>query len=459
MNQNEAVFEKAPVKKAVLQMAVPTVISSLVLVVYNMADTFFVGQTHDAFQVAAVSLTNPVFVMYMAIANLLGIGGSAVISISLGQNEKDKARAASSFCCYASLAFGVVTGVLIILFMDPLLALLGATENTYQFSKDYLFYIALGAPFILFANTFGHTVRGEGAAKASMIGGMIGTVVNIVLDPIFILTFGMDTAGAAIATVLGNVFGCVYYLYYFARKSPLLSIHPAALRAGKGVAGRVLSIGVPAGANSALMSVATVLLNNALVAYGDKAVAAMGIVTKAYMFIAFVHMGIANGIQPLLGYCYGANNRDRFWGILKFSGVLTVICGTVLSAVYIVCSEPVVGLFIDDPEVVAYGGPMLIATSLAGPILGLLFLAINSMQALGRPVPATVLSVCRQGLFFIPLLYILDAVFGLNGINFTQTVADYLSIVISLLLLRSTLRRAMPRDGAEMQENARKQTA
>ena len=182
-------------------MAIPTVISSLVLVVYNMADTFFVGQTHDAFQVAAVSLTNPVFVMYMAIANLLGIGGSAVISILLGQNEKDKARAASSFCCYASLAFGVVLGGLIIVFMDPLLALLGATENTWQFSKDYLFYIALGAPFILFANTFGHTVRGEGAAKASMIGGMIGTVVNIVLDPIFILTFGMDTAGAAILYV------------------------------------------------------------------------------------------------------------------------------------------------------------------------------------------------------------------------------------------------------------------
>lgn len=458
MNQNEEVFQHAPVKKAVLQMAIPTVISSLVLVVYNMADTFFVGQTHDAFQVAAVSLTNPVFVMYMAIANLLGIGGSAVISILLGQNEKDKARAASSFCCYASLAFGVVTGALILLFMDPLLTLLGATGNTYQFSKDYLFYIALGAPFILFANTFGHTVRGEGAAKASMIGGMIGTVVNIVLDPIFILTFGMDTAGAAIATVLGNVFGCVYYLYYFARKSPLLSIHPAALRAGKGVAGRVLSIGVPAGANSALMSVATVLLNNALVAYGDKAVAAMGIVTKAYMFIAFVHMGIANGIQPLLGYCYGANNRDRFWGILKFSGVLTVLCGTVLSAVYIGCSEPVVGLFIDDPEVV-YGGPMLIATSLAGPILGLLFLAINSMQALGRPVPATVLSVCRQGLFFIPLLYILNAVFGLNGVNFTQTAADYLSIAISLLLLRSTLRRAMPRDAADTPKAAQKQTA
>lgn len=207
------------------------------------------------------------------------------------------------------------------------------------------------------------------------------------------------------------------------------------------------------------MSVATVLLNNALVAYGDKAVAAMGIVTKAYMFIAFVHMGIANGIQPLLGYCYGASNRDRFWGILKFSAVLTLICGTVLSAVYIIWSGPVVGLFIDDAEVVAYGGPMLIATSLAGPILGLLFLAINSMQALGRPLPATVLSVCRQGLFFIPLLYILDAVFGLNGINFTQTVADYLSIVISLVLLRSTLRRAMPRDPADGKQRLPGETA
>src|SRR5699024_6339785 len=196
------------------------------------------------------------------------------ISILLGQNEKDKARAASSFCCYASLAFGVVTGVLIILFMDPLLALLGATENTYQFSRDYLFYIALGAPFILFANTFGHVVRGEGAAQASMVGGMIGTVVNIVLDPIFILTLDMGTAGAAIATVLGNVCGCLYYLWYFARRSPLLSIHPRDLHGGRRQMGKVLSIGLPAGANSALMSIATVLLNNALVQYGDDPVAA-----------------------------------------------------------------------------------------------------------------------------------------------------------------------------------------
>lgn len=447
MTQNETIFRDAPVRKAVAQMAIPTVISSLVLVVYNMADTFFVGQTHDAYQVAAVSLTNPVFVMYMAIANMLGIGGSALISILLGQNRKKEAKSASSFCCWASLAFGVLLAVLILIFMDPLLKLLGSSDQTYQFSRDYLFYIALGAPFILFANTFGHAVRGEGAATESMIGGMIGTVVNIILDPVFILVFHMGTAGAAIATVLGNVCGCVYYLFYFAKKSPMLSIHISALFAAPSACIRVLSLGIPAGINSGLMSVATVLLNNALVAYGDKPLAAMGIVTKAYMLIAFIHMGIANGIQPLLGYCYGAGLRRRFTGVLKFSAVLTIICGTVLSAAYIFGSRPVVALFIDDAEVISYGSDMLIATSLAGPILGLLFLSINSMQALNRPLPAALLSVCRQGLFFIPLLYILDALFGIDGINFTQAAADYLTIVISMLLLKHSF-SALPQSSS-----------
>lgn len=447
MTQNETIFRDAPVRKAVAQMAIPTVISSLVLVVYNMADTFFVGQTHDAYQVAAVSLTNPVFVMYMAIANMLGIGGSALISILLGQGRKKEAKSASSFCCWASLVFGALLAVLIMIFMDPLLKLLGSSEQTYQFSKDYLFYIALGAPFILFANTFGHAVRGEGAATESMIGGMVGTIVNIILDPVFILIFHMGTAGAAIATVLGNICGCVYYLFYFAKKSPMLSIHISALFAAPSACIRVLSLGIPAGINSSLMSVATVLLNNALVTYGDKPLAAMGIVTKAYMLIAFIHMGIANGIQPLLGYCYGAGLRRRFTGVLKFSAVLTIICGTVLSAAYIFGSRPVVALFIDDAEVIAYGSDMLIATSLAGPILGLLFLSINSMQALNRPLPAALLSVCRQGLFFIPLLYILDALFGINGINFTQAAADYLTIVISMLLLKHSL-HALPRNSS-----------
>ena len=441
MTQNESLFQDAPVSSAVFHMAIPTVISSLILVVYNMADTFFVGQTHDAYQVAAVSLTNPVFVMFMAIANLLGIGGSALISILLGQQQKEKAKSASAFCCYASLAAGIAAGALILVFLNPLLKLLGSSEHTMLFAKEYLFYIAVGAPFILFANSFGHAVRGEGAAKASMLGGMIGTIVNIILDPVFILIFNMGTAGAAIATVLGNIFACLYYLYYFGKRSPLLSIHPKYLSFGNDVARRLLSIGFPAGINSGLMSVATILLNNALVSYGDKPLAAMGIVTKAYMLIVFIHMGITNGIQPLLGYCYGAKNKHRFLSIMKFSGILTVLCGAVLSAFYILCSRQVIAIFINDMDVIQYGTEMLIAASLAGPILGLLFLSINSMQAMNCPIPATLLSVCRQGLFFVPLLYILNAVFGLHGVNYTQTTADYLAIVISLFLLHHSLRK------------------
>lgn len=304
--------------------------------------------------------------------------------------------------------------------------ILGSRSETYQYSKDYLFYIAVGAPFILLANTFGRAVRGEGASKASMIGGMIGTIVNIILDPIFILLFHMGTAGAAIATVLGNVFGCVYYIYFLTRKSQSMSLNFRYFKSCGQIAMRVLSVGVPAGINSALMSIATILLNNVLVPYGDTAVAAMGIVTKVYLFVVFVHMGISNGIQPLLGYCYGAGNRKRFMGILKFSGALTIICGSILTIAYIVFSKQIMEVFIDNSEVIQYGVPMLIATSLAGPVLGLMFLSINSMQ----------------GLFFIPLLFILNQIFGLNGISYTQTVSDYLAILIAVFMLFSSVKTA-----------------
>ena len=438
--RNQKIFSEMPVKKVVFKMAVPSVVSSLVLVIYNMADTFFVGQTHNAFQVAAVSLTNPVFVMFMAFANLLGIGGSTAVSIFLGERKKVQAKRTASFCCYASAILGIISGILIIIFMNSLLKVLGSSENTYQFSKDYLFYIALGAPFIFFANTFGHTVRGEGAASASMIGGMIGTVINIIFDPVFILIFNMGTAGAAIATVLGNIFGCVYYIYYLKRKSHFLSINFKDFYFLGKAARKTVALGIPAGVNSALMSGSNIVLNNKLVSYGDTPVAAMGVAIKVYLLIVFIHMGIANGIQPLLGYCFGAKRKERFIKIFNFSGFLTILIGTVLTAVYIIFSSEIIEFFINDREVIEYGKKMLIATSVSGPILGILFLCINSMQAVERPFPATLVSICRQGFIFIPLLYVLDKIFGLNGINFTQAAADYISIILSMILLKLSLK-------------------
>ena len=441
MNDKKSLFTDAPISEAVTKMALPCVISSLILIIYNMADTFFVGQTQNAFQVAAVSLTNPVFVLFIAAANLLGIGGSAMISILLGQNKKEKVKSVSSFCCYASIIIGILSCLLILIFMNPLLKLLGSSPDTYQFSKDYLFYIALGGPFILFSNAFGHIVRGEGASNISMIGGLIGTIVNIILDPIFILTLNMGTAGAAIATVIGNIAGCLYYLWYFNKGESSLSLNPYYLAGEKKIMLQTTNIGIPSGINSALMSVSTILFNNVVVSYGDTPLAAMGIVTKIYLLIVFIHMGISNGVQPLLGYNYGCGNHKRFFSILKFSALCTVVLGTILSGVCIVFRYPIIRLFIDNTSVINYGAKMLMATSLAGPVLGILFLCITSMQALNNPFSSTMLSVCRQGIFFIPLLYALNFLFGLTGVIYTQTVTDYLTVIISVFFLKSSLKK------------------
>lgn len=441
MNDKKSLFTDAPISEAVTKMALPCVISSLILIIYNMADTFFVGQTQNAFQVAAVSLPNPVFVLFIAAANLLGIGGSAMISILLGQNKKEKVKSVSSFCCYASIIIGILSCLLILIFMNPLLKLLGSSPDTYQFSKDYLFYIALGGPFILFSNAFGHIVRGEGASNISMIGGLIGTIVNIILDPIFILTLNMGTAGAAIATVIGNIAGCLYYLWYFNKGESSLSLNPCYLAGEKKIMLQTTNIGIPSGINSALMSVSTILFNNVVVSYGDTPLAAMGIVTKIYLLIVFIHMGISNGVQPLLGYNYGCGNHKRFFSILKFSALCTVVLGTILSGVCIVFRYPIIRLFIDNTSVINYGAKMLMATSLAGPVLGILFLCITSIQALNNPFSSTMLSVCRQGIFFIPLLYTLNFLFGLTGVIYTQTVTDYLTVIISVFFLKSSLKK------------------
>lgn len=446
MKKKNNVFSEMPVKQAVFKMAVPSVISSLVLVIYNMADTFFVGQTHNAMQVAAVSLTSPVFVMFMAFANLLGIGGSTAVSIFLGEKNNQYAKAVSSFSCYISVILGIIFGILILIFINPLLQILGSSANTYEFAKDYLFYIALGAPFILFANTFGHTVRGEGAAAASMIGGIIGTVVNIILDPVFILTLNMGTGGAAIATVLGNVFGCIYYIYYFQKKSLNLSIFLKDFNIFGKAARKTITLGIPAGINSGLMSISNIVLNNKLAFYGDAPLAAMGVATKVYLLIVFIHMGIANGIQPLLGYCFGARKKERFVKIFNFSGLLTIILGIILTIIYIIFSSQIVEFFIDNNEVIKYGKHMLIATSISGPVLGILFLCINSMQAVDRPFSATIVSVCRQGFIFIPMVYILDFIFGLTGINYAQAAADYISIILSVILFKVSVKNIRTED-------------
>lgn len=448
MDEHE-LMGKLKVSKAVAKMAVPSVISSLVTVVYNMADTFFVGQTGDPLQVAAVSLTNPIFILMMAFANMFGMGGSAVLSMALGAKDERRAKNASSFVTYASLIVGVVFALILIIFMDPILALFGANAETYEFARGYTFHIAYGAPFIIWSAAASFIVRAEGASREAMIGSMIGTIANIVLDPIFISVLGQRTAGAAIATTIGNVLASAYYLWYFLRKSSALSISWKYFTVRSGILTKICSAGLPTAIFSALMSVSTIVLNQLLVVYGNDPVAAIGIVFKANMFITFLQMGLANGVQPLLGYNYGAGNVERFREVESYTKKCCLAAGVIATVLYFVFREPIIGLFISDSDVIAYGVRMLIAYMLSGPVIGILFVNMNCMQSVGHAFPATVLSVLRQGILLIPLLYLLRALFGLNGVILGQSVTDYIAVILSVFLWRK-IRRGLEKKSEEL---------
>lgn len=439
MDENE-LMGSMKISKAVAKMAVPSVISSLVTVVYNMADTFFVGQTGDPLQVAAVSLTNPIFILLMAFANMFGMGGSAVLSMALGAGNKKRAANASAFVTYASLIIGVLFAAILIIFMNPVLSMFGANAETYEFARGYTFHISYGAPFIIWSAAASFIVRAEGASKEAMIGSMIGTVANIVLDPVFISVFDMGTAGAAIATTAGNILASIYYLWYFLKKAQVLSIRWSDFTVGQGILTRTCSTGLPTAIFSALMSVSTIVLNQLLVEYGNDPVAAIGIVFKANMFITFLQMGLANGVQPLFGYNFGAGNMKRFREVESFTKKCCVVTGILATALYFVLREQVIRLFISDSDVIAYGVEMLIAYMLSGPVIGILFVNMNCMQSVGRVFPATVLSILRQGILLIPLLYLLKALFGLDGVILGQSLTDYIAVILSVFLWRKIRR-------------------
>ena len=434
MKTNTDLFEKAPVPKAVATMAVPTMISMLVVVIYNMADTFFIGQTKDPLQVAAVSLATPVFMIFMALGHLFGIGGSSAISRALGERRKDRAWHISSFCCYGSLGLGVMVAVISVLGMEQILHLIGASENTIGFARQYLTIISIGAPTIMFSTAFANILRGEGASRESMVGNLLGTIVNIILDPVMILGLGWGVSGAALATIIGNIAACFFYISYYVRGKSMLSIHVKDFRMGEGIAASVAAIGIPASLNNILMSFGNIILNQALVGYGDTPVAAMGVALKSNMLVVLLQIGLCVGIQPLIGYNYGSGNKKRLMQVFKFTGVVSVIMGMLLTLFMIIARKTMIQVFINDAEVVSYGIRMVVALQLSAPFIGILFLCINTIQGMGKALPSLVLTVCRQGLIFIPLIFILNAMLGLDGVIYAQPAADYLSILVGIMI-------------------------
>lgn len=441
------IFEKAPVPKAVAVMALPTVFSMLVTIFYNMADTFFVGQTNDANQVAAVSLATPVFMLLMAVGNIFGIGGSSMIARLLGQGDKERIKKVSSFCFYGCITSGLVMMAIFLVGMQPILKAIGCSSQTHDFAQSYLSYIAYGAVFVVLSSAFGNIVRGEGAATTAMIGMMIGTVVNMVLDPVMILVMDMGVAGAAIATILGNICSVVYYIIYFMRGKSLLSISPKHLHIKNGIMTGVCSIGLPASINNVLMSTSNIIMNNFLASYGDNEVAAMGVAMKANMLVILVQIGLGTGIQPLIGYNYGSGNHKRLKKVMRFGMLCNVVFGVTITIIYYLFSDSIIRIFIDKQAVISPGIKMLQAIMLSGPFIGILFVFNFTFQAIGKAVPSLILSLSRQGLVFFPVLLIFNKLLGLDGIVYSQPIADFVSIFLAFgmfLVINRSLNHPKP---------------
>jgi putative efflux protein, MATE family len=436
------IFEHAPVYKAVFINIIPSVVSMIMVLVYNLADTFFIGQTKDPLMMAAVSLATPAFLFFMAVGMLFGIGGTSLISRMLGQGRDHDARHACSFCFWTGVAVGVIGMVVILAAIDPVCSLVGATPATEGYVRQYLQIVSVGVPFLVIGNAFSNIIRAEGKANKAMMGMILGNVANIILDPVMILGFGWNVAGAAVATVIGQILSAGFYIAHFMMGQSSLSIRLRDYRAGGQIATGVLAIGIPASLNSVLMSTSNVLVNKLMTGHGDMAVAGLGVAMKVNMVAVMLLIGVGTGIQPLLGYNFGAGNRKRFMSVLKFSLVLAVVLSLVMSVICYLGAGPMVRAFMDDSNVYDFGMQFARTLIISGPVLGVLFVMINTIQSMGAAVPSLLLSISRQGLLYIPVLFLFHAVFGTaSTLVLAQPVTDYLSTGLSILLFVIAFRK------------------
>jgi len=441
-NKNTDLFKNASVSKVVIKNIVPSIVSMIMVLIYNLADTFFIGQTNNAYMVAAVSLATPVFLLFMAIGMLFGIGGTSLISRKLGEGKEELAKKISSFCFWSGITLGLAGFAVIQIWMDPIAGLIGSTPDTIEYVKQYLSIVAMGIPFLIISNSFSNIIRAEGKATVAMTGMIIGNMVNIVLDPVFILGFGWDVSGVAIATVIGNLAAALFYIGYFCFKKSMLSISIRHFSAGYGIAKGVVAIGVPAALNSVLMSFSNITINNFINIYGDMAVAGLGVAMKVNMIAVMLLIGVGAGIQPVLGFCYGANNKQRFDAVLRFSLLFAIGLSLVMTAVCYFGASPMVSAFLQDESAHAYGMQFARILILSGPILGVMFVLINALQAMGAAVPSLILSISRQGLVFIPTLILFSRIFDSARMRVAaQPVADYMATLIAFILFLIVYRK------------------
>ncbi|MFQ7143596.1 MATE family efflux transporter [Faecalibacillus intestinalis] len=435
MNNND-LFEKVPISKAYFKLSLPVVLSMVISLVYNMVDTFFVAQTQNTNLVAGVSLCAPIFTLMIALGDIFSIGGSSVISRLFGQKQDEEGKNVSDFCFYGAIVCGILVSLIMMIARKPILTILGTNQATLPYASQYYTYMALGATLIIVSLTPSNLMRTEGLATESMIGTITGSIINMILDPIFILYLNMGAGGAAIATIIGYFASDLVFIYLTLKKSKKLSISLKHTHITKNEVISIFTIGIPASITNLMSSFAMAMTNNYLVTYGNDKVAAMGIVLKINMIVLLVMIGFAFGAQPLLGYNYGAHNTKRLKEIIKFDLFVEITFAVITSIILALFTSSFIKIFMNDPSIIQAGTLMLRFLLLSSPCVGIILVFTTLFQSEGKALPALLLSIGRQGIVFAIFLLLLSNIFGYYGIISSQMIADIITAIIALILYK-----------------------
>ena len=436
-NSKEDIFEKMPIFRALMTLAVPAIIGQLIVLVYNIADTFFIGRTDNPCMVAGATLILPLFNMTVPLANVAGVGGGTLVSRLLGIHKNDDASRVSASSIWISLGFAVFFSVMIGLFMNPVLRALGASDEVLPFARQYvLTVVVLGGVPCVMSNTFAHMLRNTGYSKQAGFGVSMGGILNIILDPLFmfvLLPEGSEVLGAGIATMLSNIITCSYFLIMYIRlcKTTVLSLSLKNGWAQRGHICEMFFVGVPAALNPLMFDIDYMVLSRLMSGYGDVALAAVGIVLKAERLATNIGVGLCMGMTPLVAYNYSAGNYKRMDGAVRYARYSGMVTGAAAILCYELFAPQVMRIFINDPETVAIGTEFLKVRALATVFMFLSFYIVNFFQAVGKGPRALLLGFFRWIILNIPMMFVLNRLWGNMGIVWSQFIADVICTIVS----------------------------
>ncbi|ADM68818.1 Multidrug export protein MepA [Paenibacillus polymyxa E681] len=431
--ENLHYFEKAPVAKAVAHFAIPMMLGTSMSVIYSILNAYFLGTLHNTGMLTALALTLPLFAIIMALGNLIGMGSGTFISRLLGEKKYDEVKHVSSFAFYSSLVLGLIVMAVGLPLINPIVYGLGATSDSFGFTKDYVTIMLIGSPFVVLFFTLENIVRSEGAAITSMIGMILSVVINIILDALVIFVLHWDVIGVASATVISNLVASAFYAFHMGYKSQFLTVSVKWFKATKDILSNVFKIGVPVFIMSIFLGAMSLIFNHFLVEYGDQAVAAYGISSRLLQFPEFILMGLCEGVVPLIAFSFTAN-KLRMKNTIGFTIKVIVALAVVFGINVYLISDHLIGLFTNDSQLIGMGSYILHVTFLSLFITGMTTLFTGIFQASAQGTAAFIMSII-QGTTLIPVLFIANQMNGFHGVVWSLVIADAVAFLVGAIML------------------------